>query len=160
MMQMGVVSMGVVSWCFFTGIAVKGWCAHMRIMCKILLDRAELARHMNMISEHCRNRYYLEYQSAFKIRKLRRCHCDEGSFPLKWLVALRGFSLRGFWEVPGFPCSGGKELQNCPHRPDQPSVRSSFPPAKGKPGTSQKPLRENPLSATNDERISGISECL
>ena len=47
-----------------------------------------------------------------------------GLFPLKGSVALRGFSLRGCWEVLGFPVSGGKEFQNCLHRPDQPSVLS------------------------------------
>ena len=46
-----------------------------------------------------------------------------GLFPLKWF-SLRGFSVRGFWEVPGFAFSGGKELQNCHHRPDQPSLLS------------------------------------
>ena len=38
------------------------------------------------------------------------------------LVAQRGFSLRRFWEVPGFPSSSGKELRNCPHRPRSQSI--------------------------------------
>ena len=52
-----------------------------------------MAEHINMLSR--RHQYYLEYQSAFKIRELRRCHCDEGFFPLKWLVAQKEILAKG-----------------------------------------------------------------
>ena len=51
--------------------------------------------------------------------------------PFNSCAALRGFSLRGFWDVRGFPFCGGKN-----------SLR--LPLAVGKPRTSP-----NPLSATH-----------
>ena len=100
-------------------------------------------------------------------------------------VALRGFSLRGFGDVRGFPFCGGKkgsETPSCggekdlslpcslgrsmrnegvsdtfPHRMRE--SHTLFPPQKGKPRTSPKPLSANPLSAThhNSSRISGVA---
>ena len=83
------------------------------------------------------------------------------------LIALRGFSLRGFWKIQGFPFSGGKVPQNSPLTQIIASLPAgslysedalglakgefqvAFPPEKGNPCTYQNPPSENTPSATN-----------
>ena len=161
------------------GYCSQGLMCSYEIMCKILLDRADLARHMNMISEHCRNRYYLEYQSAFKIRELRRCHCDEESFSTEMIGCAKGIFAKGLLGGTWFSFFGWKKnsrialiVQINPLS----SVRTTTGKRpwdldnEGNSGALSHPQRENqvppkspqrdPLSATNDERIFGISESL
>ena len=93
-----------------------------------------------------------------------------------WCVALRGFLLRRFWDVQGFPFCGGKKGLRLPLAMGKKGLRlprfsrsdlgnegvsdpfphckresqTLFPTAKGKTRTSQNPLSENPLSAKHE----------
>ena len=88
-------------------------------------------------------------------------------------VALRGFSLRGFWGVRGFsllrwekgsetPSCGGKKGLRLPRSScsDLGSEGVSDHRKKGKPRTSQNPLSENPLSATNQSQVQNWGWCV
>ena len=94
-------------------------------------------------------------------------------------VAPRGFSLREFWDVRGFPFCGGKkgsETPSCggkglklsrslgrsmrnegvsdPFPRRKRESQTLFPTAKGKLRTSPNPLSKNPLSATYQNHAS------
>ena len=104
--------------------------------CRPTAQRNETTRFGNsrVFGKRSVNLFGLHWHSCSRCLRLRRKRTKPTvEMPVRHCsscVALKGFSLRGFWDVRGFPFCSGK---------------------KGKPRTSPNPHSEIPLSATHQQ---------